>query len=233
MTSIDAIIHIARCPVHGLHGARATCFAYEHEGARDCDGVVEQVAMLPLRVEHGAEELLAEANGILRASAAFDDRHSRIYDLLAEIARRLRNGGHTIGAYQQLTGTDYPGTLAARLANGDIVIRGRAQHPPVGCTEHRLQDPTCAWCRTHAIEYARAGGSSHDEVAELRRRLSDLERQHDVMREAAARLQPMARRAIAGDEGLHADLVAAITHVARGCPGWNGPDGSSDQVVGS
>lgn len=32
-------VNIARCPVHGLHGARATCF--------ECAGPVEQVPMVP------------------------------------------------------------------------------------------------------------------------------------------------------------------------------------------
>ncbi len=41
-------VNIAHCPVHGLHGERTTCFAFEHEGCRDCDGVVQQVAMVPL-----------------------------------------------------------------------------------------------------------------------------------------------------------------------------------------
>lgn len=40
------IVNIARCPVHGLHGCRDICFAYEHEGEPGCDGHVEQVPMV-------------------------------------------------------------------------------------------------------------------------------------------------------------------------------------------
>jgi hypothetical protein len=36
----DAIVHIARCPEHGLHGRRDECFV--------CGGHVEQVAMVPV-----------------------------------------------------------------------------------------------------------------------------------------------------------------------------------------
>lgn len=205
------VVFIARCPEHGLHGERDECFV--------CGGPVEKVAMFPVGAEHGAEGLVHEAESILRASAAFD-RSARIYEVLSELGRRLRNGGQTIAAYQQLTHTDYPGTLAARLANGHIVIRGRAQHPPVGCTEHAMQDPTCAWCRAHAIEYARAGGSTDTEVADLRRRADELDRQLLVVREGAARLRPLARRAItepgaSGDEARR-ELHEAIDFLARG-----------------
>lgn len=151
--------------------------------------------------------LTHEARAILSASGAFD-RRSRIHDILDELERRARNGSETIGLYQQLTGTDYPGTLSAKLANGTIVIRGRAQHPPVGCTEHTMHSPGCAWCRAHAIEYARSGGSDHDEVQELRRRADDLDRDIDVVREAAMRLRPMLRRVL-NETGENADTARA------------------------
>jgi hypothetical protein len=47
LASRVTVVNIARCPVHGLHGCRDVCFAFEHEGERDCDGRVEQVPMVP------------------------------------------------------------------------------------------------------------------------------------------------------------------------------------------
>jgi hypothetical protein len=43
------IVYVARCPEHGLHGCRDSCF--------DCGGPVEQVPMVELR-EPTKEELL-------------------------------------------------------------------------------------------------------------------------------------------------------------------------------
>lgn len=44
------ILHIARCPEHGLHGCRTECFV--------CGAVVEQVPMVPLaEYERVATEL--------------------------------------------------------------------------------------------------------------------------------------------------------------------------------
>lgn len=51
---MSGIVNIARCPVHGLHGARATCFAFEHEGERDCGGTVEQVPHIAWDHAHAA-----------------------------------------------------------------------------------------------------------------------------------------------------------------------------------
>lgn len=64
------VVFIARCPVHGLHGARTTCFAYEHEGARDCDGIVEQVAMQPLDT---SSDPRAAAGAVVGPGGPFDE----------------------------------------------------------------------------------------------------------------------------------------------------------------
>jgi hypothetical protein len=37
------VVYVARCPIHGLHGERSTCF--------DCGGPVEQVPMVERRRE--------------------------------------------------------------------------------------------------------------------------------------------------------------------------------------
>jgi len=39
---VSDVVHIARCPVHGLHGERSECFV--------CGGPVEQVAVMPVGV---------------------------------------------------------------------------------------------------------------------------------------------------------------------------------------
>lgn len=44
------VVHIARCPDHGLHGARRTCFICERE--------VEQVAMVTLEQYEALREAL-------------------------------------------------------------------------------------------------------------------------------------------------------------------------------
>ncbi len=45
---LASVVNIARCPVHGVHGCRTVCFAFQHEGATGCDCRVEQVPMVPL-----------------------------------------------------------------------------------------------------------------------------------------------------------------------------------------
>lgn len=42
----SSVVHVARCPEHGLHGCRDECFV--------CGGSVEQVAMVPLADLHPA-----------------------------------------------------------------------------------------------------------------------------------------------------------------------------------
>lgn len=60
-------VSIARCPVHGLHGCREICFAFECEGERDCDGRVEQVPHIAWDHAHAAMLTMYE-----RLSAAAD-----------------------------------------------------------------------------------------------------------------------------------------------------------------
>lgn len=55
-----------------------------------------------------------------------------IFCLLNQAETRLHNGSETIGEYQRLTKTDYPGTLAAQIANGKIEIHKQAQRSIVG-----------------------------------------------------------------------------------------------------
>lgn len=52
------VVHIARCPDHGLHGARPECFI--------CGGPVEQVAMVPAgsldaALERAVDALMADS----------------------------------------------------------------------------------------------------------------------------------------------------------------------------
>jgi hypothetical protein len=57
------VVHVARCPEHGLHGERSECFV--------CGGEVEQVPLVPLSALAAVEADLAEArreNERLRAS---------------------------------------------------------------------------------------------------------------------------------------------------------------------
>jgi hypothetical protein len=82
-------VFIARCPTHGLHGCRDTCFAHEHEGARDCDGTVEQVPMVPLDFSGAELEWLEAA-----ARGAAGDKiaaFAKASDDLLELAGKLRH----------------------------------------------------------------------------------------------------------------------------------------------
>jgi len=72
------VVNIARCPVHGLHGCRDVCFAFEHEGERDCDGRVEQVPMV--QWDHASSamvrlhEILVEAGRDIGTFAEFEEQ---------------------------------------------------------------------------------------------------------------------------------------------------------------
>lgn len=48
----------------------------------------------------------------------------RIYRLIDEAERRANNASDTIGRYQQLTKTDYPGTLERHIELGRVVVNG-------------------------------------------------------------------------------------------------------------
>jgi hypothetical protein len=55
---VNGVANIARCPEHGLHGARSECFI--------CGGAVEQVPMVPCddaAVERAAEALYELSRG--------------------------------------------------------------------------------------------------------------------------------------------------------------------------
>jgi hypothetical protein len=67
------------------------------------------------------DELVDDARGIVNLASGIDPR---IYGLLDEMERRLCNGSETIGEYQRLTGTDYPGTLKRYIEIGRIVVGG-------------------------------------------------------------------------------------------------------------
>lgn len=74
------VVNIAKCPVHGLHGCRDVCFAFEHEGRGDCDGIVEQVPMVPL-AEYEAVVMERDAareafDTLTRVSAAYAERRA-------------------------------------------------------------------------------------------------------------------------------------------------------------
>jgi hypothetical protein len=60
-----------------------------------------------------------------------------------------------------------------------------------------------------------AGGG---DMFERSKREDDLERRLDVMREAAARLKPLARHAMRGSESARTELDEAIVWLMKGCP---------------
>lgn len=74
---MSGIVNIARCPVHGLHGERTTCFAFEHERERDCDGTVDQVPMVEWDHASAAmvrlHEILTEAGRDIGTFAEFEE----------------------------------------------------------------------------------------------------------------------------------------------------------------
>lgn len=66
---------IARCPEHGLHGERASCFV--------CGGPVEQVQMVEVRAVYDWLGALARQHG--------EEEVGRVlYDLRANFSRRFR-----------------------------------------------------------------------------------------------------------------------------------------------
>lgn len=68
-------------------------------------------------------ELVDEGRRIVNLVPGIDPG---IYRVLNECERRLRNGSDTIGEYQRLTRTDYPGTLKRRIELGQVIIN----YPP-------------------------------------------------------------------------------------------------------
>jgi hypothetical protein len=89
------VVNIARCPVHGLHGCRDVCFAFEHEGRGDCNGLVEQVPMVPLDYLTAAELDWLES-AARRAAGDGIAESTKATDALLELAgklRLLRRGG--------------------------------------------------------------------------------------------------------------------------------------------
>lgn len=70
-------VEIARCPTHGLHGSRATCFV--------CGGPVEQVRFV-------AETEIAREAALVEALAHLTDSYVELYRILpgrSEILRPL------------------------------------------------------------------------------------------------------------------------------------------------
>lgn len=76
------VVHIARCPDHGLHGARRTCFI--------CEGEVEQVAMVPL----AEYERLRQLTFNLLAAA---DHLPGAYNGLYPFGQAFRAAGELVG----------------------------------------------------------------------------------------------------------------------------------------
>lgn len=58
------VVHIARCPEHGLHGCRTHCY--------ECGEEVEQVALVPLERAEKAEAVLEVCRRIVSAQAEDD-----------------------------------------------------------------------------------------------------------------------------------------------------------------
>lgn len=68
------VVNIARCPFHGLHGCRDTCFAFEHEGASDCDGCDGRVEQVPMVAVADLREWIATRRAWATAGASLSER---------------------------------------------------------------------------------------------------------------------------------------------------------------
>lgn len=71
------------------------------------------------KIDH-TKLLIDEMRTIVATTPGIDPK---IYRLLDECERRLHNGSDTIGAYQELTNTDYPGTLKRHIEIGRVTIK--------------------------------------------------------------------------------------------------------------
>ena len=69
-----APIEIARCPQHGLHGARETCF--------ECGGPVEQIRVVPVSSE-ATFELPADLKAVLSDPSIIISQDQHVFELIA------------------------------------------------------------------------------------------------------------------------------------------------------
>jgi hypothetical protein len=73
----------------------------------------------------GIGEQKAKVDAAEREVATLRSRLAEVYSALSGVQRRASDA---IEMYQRLTGTDYPGTLAAYIGCGRIVIHETCQH---------------------------------------------------------------------------------------------------------